>query len=298
MKVKKIFQTVILFISLLTLFGCKNQSNSTKQNNHKQVEKKTLIKVYPVKVQSIKAIKKGRFILSGKTTAPNGARIVGQAVNKNVSNTDNDAYKVGDEDEFAYVKHNSFTTQIDAYDLSDEDIYKVGQKLAIKLFATTKQKPDDIEINKTVREKINHKEFKNTTVTINKESAQYFENKNSVENYEDSLDDKLDDYDTEDDPTVTWKGNTLLVSLKVRAASLYTGDGEEGYLVPILSTAKKISSKSTLKNISIKIYDNLSKKRKPEIFDIGKVKQINWKKVENMDNDDLNDFFLKTFPNA
>lgn len=102
-KYLKVILCLILLINIgINVEACNtNHSSFGKRNeiNHNIGKKHKKIKIYPVKVTNIISIGKGHFIIKGKTIAPDGAKIMGQAVDKGVDNTDSDAYKVGSDDD-------------------------------------------------------------------------------------------------------------------------------------------------------------------------------------------------------
>lgn len=151
---------------------------------------------------------------------------------------------------------------------------------------------EDTSIDRETRKNLKSSKFTVTALTIGQKDHQYFENRYNAENYEDNLDNEFEDEDTVlDDPVVKLKNNILFVQIRVRSRDLTTPPGEDGYLVPILKIAKNISPKSSINYIKVYICDNEHDKIKSKFYSVEKIKQVNWKKVENMDDDDLNDFF-------
>lgn len=165
----------VIVLILLMLARC---SSCAQSDVDSELHEAGIYKVEITKVQS----KDGDFILKGKTDAPDGSKILAQGT---YVKEENEASAV-DDDNYAKVKGNKFTMQLDTNNSTEKEIEK-GVKVKVRIFAIEKYSKDfdDYYLTKKVR-RIIAKEIDPVTLTVTKKMADYY------------VDD--DDSDEDDDP--------------------------------------------------------------------------------------------------
>lgn len=296
-KVKSIFSLPVILLSLICLSGCQN-NKSTIQSKRTVTKKVNKYKVFPVKINNIEYSDRDEFIVKGTTKAPNGYKIMAYS-SRNTDNNVDVSFKIDDRDDSAQVKNGKFITKIYMEDLTAKENFSVGMKLYAKIFAINKIPSKDYEITNPVKLQIKNPKFKETEFTLNSKSNAYLQSKlkkehieSTVDDYEDNLNDELEDYDPVDDPEVKLKNDIIYVDVKFTSRSLLFPAATEQCLVPILKAAKSTHLDPSIKYIKARVYGDSKKDYDYEQYSIESIKQVNWKKVSEMDNDDMIDFFV------
>lgn len=177
----------LLLAIIFTLTGCSssNSTNSAKASHTGQT-------IYSVEVKKVKTDDDGDFIVSGKTNAPDGSKILAEG---KADESENEALNV-DEDGYAKVKKHKFVAQISADDLTDSTI-KEGLKIKARIFAITKYHVayDDFKITKKVQKAAKSLPFVN--LKVDSKLAKYFADDDDSDS--DTDDDDSDDSDADDD---------------------------------------------------------------------------------------------------
>lgn len=165
----------VIVLILVMLARC---SSCAQSDVDSELHEAGIYKVEITKVQS----KDGDFILKGKTDAPDGSKILAQGT---YVKEENEASAV-DDDNYAKVKDNKFTMQLDTNNSTEKEIEK-GVKVKVRIFAVEKYSKDfdDYYLTKKVR-KIIAKEIDPVTLTVTKKMADHYVDE--------------DDSDTDDDP--------------------------------------------------------------------------------------------------
>lgn len=176
----------VIVLILLMLARC---SSCAQSDVDSELHEAGIYKVEITKVQS----KDGDFILKGKTDAPDGSKILAQGT---YVKEENEASAV-DDDNYAKVKDNKFTMQLDTNNSTEKEIEK-GVKVKVRIFAIEKYSKDfdDYYLTKKVR-RIIAKEIDPVTLTVTKKMADYYVDE------DDSDEDDGSDSDSDKDQSKT-----------------------------------------------------------------------------------------------
>lgn len=179
----------VIVLILLMLARC---SSCAQSDVDSELHEAGIYKVEITKVQS----KDGDFILKGKTDAPDGSKILAQGT---YAKEENEASAV-DDDNYAKVKDNKFTMQLDTNNSTEKEIEK-GVKVKVRIFAIEKYSKDfdDYYLTKKVR-RIIAKEIDPVTLTVTKKMADYYVDEDDSDEEDDSdSDSDQDQSKTEDE---------------------------------------------------------------------------------------------------
>lgn len=292
----KLKSIIILLFGTSLMMGCQSQTKKVSITKSKNTEKSTKIKIrtkiYPVNITKVSTNSEGNFIVEGNTTAPDKSQIVVQPVgNKNVIDTDVSS-KVNDENDWAVVNKKKCYVEISAEKLSDSYVYKVGQVFPVKVIAVSGSKLKDTNIPDSITELIKKEKIREYKLIADEQVISKWnpifkkdQLENSVNNLESDIDDNFENYNvSEDDVEVNLINNTeIRVDVKVPTRSLLMPPGQAGYMIPILKAVKENSLDPTIKYIDIDIYDD--KKRTPNKFNVVRIKSINYKGIDDLTSD-------------
>lgn len=151
--------------------------------------------IYKVEITKVQS-KDGDFILKGKTDAPDGSKILAQGT---YVKEENEASAV-DDDNYAKVKDNKFTMQLDTNNSTEKEIEK-GVKVKVRIFAIEKYSKDfdDYYLTKKVR-RIIAKEIDPVTLTVTKKMSDHYVDEDDSDEEDDSdSDSDQDQSKTEDE---------------------------------------------------------------------------------------------------
>lgn len=153
--------------------------------------------IYKVEITKVQS-KDGDFILKGKTDAPDGSKILAQGT---YAKEENEASAV-DDDNYAKVKDNKFTMQLDTNNSTEKEIEK-GVKVKVRIFAIEKYSKDfdDYYLTKKVR-RIIAKEIDPVTLTVTKKMADYYVDEDDSDE-DDGSDSDDSDSDSDKDQSKT-----------------------------------------------------------------------------------------------
>ncbi len=179
----------VIVLILLMLARC---SSCAQSDVDSELHEAGIYKVEITKVQS----KDGDFILKGKTDAPDGSKILAQGT---YVKEENEASAV-DDDNYAKVKDNKFTMQLDTNNSTEKEIEK-GVKVKVRIFAIEKYSKDfdDYYLTKKVR-RIIAKEIDPVTLTVTKKMSDHYVDEDDSDEEDDSdSDSDQDQSKTEDE---------------------------------------------------------------------------------------------------
>lgn len=179
----------VIVLILLMLARC---SSCAQSDVDSELHEAGIYKVEITKVQS----KDGDFILKGKTDAPDGSKILAQGT---YVKEENEASAV-DDDNYAKVKDNKFTMQLDTNNSTEKEIEK-GVKVKVRIFAIEKYSKDfdDYYLTKKVR-RIIAKEIDPVTLTVTKKMSNHYVDEDDSDEEDDSdSDSDQDQSKTEDE---------------------------------------------------------------------------------------------------
>ena len=179
----------VIVLILLMLARC---SSCAQSDVDSELHEAGIYKVEITKVQS----KDGDFILKGKTDAPDGSKILAQGT---YVKEENEASAV-DDDNYAKVKDNKFTMQLDTNNSTEKEIEK-GVKVKVRIFAIEKYSKDfdDYYLTKQVR-RIIAKEIDPVTLTVTKKMSDHYVDEDDSDEEDDSdSDSDQDQSKTEDE---------------------------------------------------------------------------------------------------
>lgn len=179
----------VIVLILLMLARC---SSCAQSDVDSELHEAGIYKVEITKVQS----KDGDFILKGKTDAPDGSKILAQGT---YVKKENEASAV-DDDNYAKVKDNKFTMQLDTNNSTEKEIEK-GVKVKVRIFAIEKYSKDfdDYYLTKKVR-RIIAKEIDPVTLTVTKKMSDHYVDEDDSDEEDDSdSDSDQDQSKTEDE---------------------------------------------------------------------------------------------------
>lgn len=179
----------VIVLILLMLARC---SSCAQSDVDSELHEAGIYKVEITKVQS----KDGDFILKGKTDAPDGSKILAQGT---YVKEENEASAV-DDDNYAKVKDNKFTMQLDTHNSTEKEIEK-GVKVKVRIFAIEKYSKDfdDYYLTKKVR-RIIAKEIDPVTLTVTKKMSDHYVDEDDSDEEDDSdSDSDQDQSKTEDE---------------------------------------------------------------------------------------------------
>ena len=179
----------VIVLILLMLARC---SSCAQSDVDSELHEAGIYKVEITKVQS----KDGDFILKGKTDAPDGSKILAQGT---YVKEENEASAV-DDDNYAKVKENKFTMQLDTNNSTEKEIEK-GVKVKVRIFAIEKYSKDfdDYYLTKKVR-RIIAKEIDPVTLTVTKKMSDHYVDEDDSDEEDDSdSDSDQDQSKTEDE---------------------------------------------------------------------------------------------------
>lgn len=179
----------VIVLILLMLARC---SSCAQSDVDSELHEEGIYKVEITKVQS----KDGDFILKGKTDAPDGSKILAQGT---YVKEENEASAV-DDDNYAKVKDNKFTMQLDTNNSTEKEIEK-GVKVKVRIFAIEKYSKDfdDYYLTKKVR-RIIAKEIDPVTLTVTKKMSDHYVDEDDSDEEDDSdSDSDQDQSKTEDE---------------------------------------------------------------------------------------------------
>lgn len=179
----------VFVLILLMLARC---SSCAQSDVDSELHEAGIYKVEITKVQS----KDGDFILKGKTDAPDGSKILAQGT---YVKEENEASAV-DDDNYAKVKDNKFTMQLDTNNSTEKEIEK-GVKVKVRIFAIEKYSKDfdDYYLTKKVR-RIIAKEIDPVTLTVTKKMSDHYVDEDDSDEEDDSdSDSDQDQSKTEDE---------------------------------------------------------------------------------------------------
>lgn len=179
----------VIVLILLMLARC---SSCAQSDVDSELHEAGIYKVEITKVQS----KDGDFILKGKTDAPDGSKILAQGT---YVKEKNEASAV-DDDNYAKVKDNKFTMQLDTNNSTEKEIEK-GVKVKVRIFAIEKYSKDfdDYYLTKKVR-RIIAKEIDPVTLTVTKKMSDHYVDEDDSDEEDDSdSDSDQDQSKTEDE---------------------------------------------------------------------------------------------------
>lgn len=179
----------VIVLILLMLARC---SSCAQSDVDSELHEARIYKVEITKVQS----KDGDFILKGKTDAPDGSKILAQGT---YVKEENEASAV-DDDNYAKVKDNKFTMQLDTNNSTEKEIEK-GVKVKVRIFAIEKYSKDfdDYYLTKKVR-RIIAKEIDPVTLTVTKKMSDHYVDEDDSDEEDDSdSDSDQDQSKTEDE---------------------------------------------------------------------------------------------------
>ena len=179
----------VIVLILLMLARC---SSCAQSDVDSELHEAGIYKVEITKVQS----KDGDFILKGKTDAPDGSKILAQGT---YVKEENEASAV-DDDNYAKVKDNKFTMQLDTNNSTEKEIEK-GVKVKARIFAIEKYSKDfdDYYLTKKVR-RIIAKEIDPVTLTVTKKMSDHYVDEDDSDEEDDSdSDSDQDQSKTEDE---------------------------------------------------------------------------------------------------
>ncbi len=181
----------VIVLILLMLARC---SSCAQSDVDSELHEAGIYKVEITKVQS----KDGDFILKGKTDAPDGSKILAQGT---YAKEENEASAV-DDDNYAKVKDNKFTMQLDTNNSTEKEIEK-GVKVKVRIFAIEKYSKDfdDYYLTKKVR-RIIAKEIDPVTLTVTKKMADYYVDEDDSDE-DDGSDSDDSDSDSDKDQSKT-----------------------------------------------------------------------------------------------
>lgn len=175
----------VILLILVMLARC---SSCAQSNLESKLHDDGIYKVEITKVSS----EDGDFILEGKTDAPDGSKILAQGT---YVKEENEASAV-DDDNYAKVKDNKFTMQLDTNNSTEKEIEK-GVKVKVRIFAIEKYSKDfdDYYLTKKVR-RIIAKEIDPVTLTVTKKMADHYVDEDDSDEDDDS---DSDDSDSDSD---------------------------------------------------------------------------------------------------
>lgn len=179
----------VIVLILVMLARC---SSCAQSDVDSELHEAGIYKVEITKVQS----KDGDFILKGKTDAPDGSKILAQGT---YVKEENEASAV-DDDNYAKVKDNKFTMQLDTNNSTEKEIEK-GVKVKVRIFAIEKYSKDfdDYYLTKKVR-RIIAKEIDPVTLTVTKKMSDHYVDEDDSDEEDDSdSDSDQDQSKTEDE---------------------------------------------------------------------------------------------------
>ena len=179
----------VIVLILLMLARC---SSCAQSDVDSELHEAGIYKVEITKVHS----KDGDFILKGKTDAPDGSKILAQGT---YVKEENEASAV-DDDNYAKVKDNKFTMQLDTNNSTEKEIEK-GVKVKVRIFAIEKYSKDfdDYYLTKKVR-RIIAKEIDPVTLTVTKKMSDHYVDEDDSDEEDDSdSDSDQDQSKTEDE---------------------------------------------------------------------------------------------------
>lgn len=179
----------VIVLILLMLARC---SSCAQSDVDSELHEAGIYKVEITKVQS----KDGDFILKGKTDAPDGSKILAQGT---YVKEENEASAV-DDDNYAKVKDNKFTMQLDTNNSTEKEIEK-GVKVKVRIFAIEKYSKDfdDYYLTKKVR-RIIAKEIDPVILTVTKKMSDHYVDEDDSDEEDDSdSDSDQDQSKTEDE---------------------------------------------------------------------------------------------------
>lgn len=298
-KTKKL---IILLFGISLIMGCQIKPKNISSSENKRIEKskkiKSMEKIYSVNITQVFTNDKGNFVVEGDTKAPSKSQIIAQPIgNKNAIDTDVSS-KVNNEDDWATVNKGKFSTEISAEKLSESYTYKIGQVFPVKIIAVSGIKLKDADIPQSIGTLINKKKIKSYKLIADEKVVSKWNPIFKKEQLDDmindlelDIDDNFKDYSvSEDDIEVTLvnKDTEIEVDVKVPKRSLFMPPGESGYMAPILKAIKDADLDSTIKYVDIDIYGD--KKNEPIKFSVEKIKNTNWKNIDNLDNQELKRF--------
>lgn len=186
---KKLGCIGVIVLILVMLARC---SSCAQSDVDSELHEAGIYKVEITKVQS----KDGDFILKGKTDAPDGSKILAQGT---YVKEENEASAV-DDDNYAKVKDNKFTMQLDTNNSTEKEIEK-GVKVKVRIFAIEKYSKDfdDYYLTKKVR-RIIAKEIDPVTLTVTKKMSDHYVDEDDSDEEDDSdSDSDQDQSKTEDE---------------------------------------------------------------------------------------------------
>lgn len=170
---KKSILTAIGIVSLscaVATFGDVTNDNVMARNK---------VKIYPVKVTSIKTNSDGEFVIKGTTKAPKGTKVFIQDKKSDVMDPTQNQFSSMKDASWVKVKNNGkfkgyaeASDVIEGHESKNWDVY-AGDKGKIKIFAATNipKKTDDTDIPKSVRTALKKSNIKYTTVTADEKVA-------------------------------------------------------------------------------------------------------------------------------
>ncbi|MFT8824754.1 hypothetical protein [Liquorilactobacillus mali] len=162
---KIMFCVFLLPISLFILVGCSN-NDSIKAGNQT---------LYSTDINKIKADSSGSWVVTGTTTAPDGAKILSVPTFGNYKANAATSYDINS---WARVKNGKFKVYIDS--TINSGSLKSGDKKKFIIFAVTKyKKAIDAVVPKNIQKKVN-KQFSKTTAKVTSSQEAY---SSSLEDY-------------------------------------------------------------------------------------------------------------------
>lgn len=178
----------VIVLILVMLARC---SSCAQSDVDSELHEAGIYKVEITKVQS----KDGDFILKGKTDAPDGSKILAQGT---YVKEENEASAV-DDDNYAKVKDNKFTMQLDTNNSTEKEIEK-GVKVKVRIFAIEKYSKDfdDYYLTKKVR-RIIAKEIDPVTLTVTKKMSDHYVDEDDSDEEDDSDSDSDQDQSKTED---------------------------------------------------------------------------------------------------
>ena len=298
---EKLRNIVIILLGIsFFMVGCHTQAKKMDSIAVKKIERTNKVKnkIYSTDITKVTVNDKGNFIIDGKTQAPNKSQIVVQPVgNKNAIDTDVSS-KVNDENDWAFVNKGKFSVEVSAEKLSDSYTYKVGQIFPVKIIAVSGIKLKDSDLSETIIKQIEKKKIKVYQLIANKQVVSkwnpIFKKEkldDDVNDLELDIEDNFKDYSVSDDDIKVILVNDnkeIQVDVKVPSRYLLMPPGQAGYMVPVLKAVKDSDLDPTIQYINIDIYGD--KENKADKFSISKIKETNFKDVDKLNNEQLENF--------
>lgn len=310
-KVFLVSGSVFLICGIVTMFTHNKVTSSNVEHRSKRKKVTKLVKkhkksnaqkvrIYPVTIQKISTTTDGYWIISGKTKAPDDSKIFVNSIADL-----NCAFKSKDSDSWAKVKNHSFKAVVSNDNLTNQEICPTGKKINTKIFSLQKynEPATDADYNDYLKSMIKSAAIQNTSLVVDNQIHNFMyqvklrDNVRSSEyDFENAAKKDLNDMNL-NKYSISLNNNYYMITVKLAIPTrewIWGGIGE--YTAYLAKNIKQVNLNSKIKYLKIKYYESdyaAKNKRATKVYLTEPAKKQNWKKVLDLNNDDLRDFMDK-----